>query len=225
MKSKLLPVIFFMSFISLGFLFSKKENSFPVVKKIFADAALSDEGDDAASRYQWELMRLADPATGKIPDHIRAGELAFAKNLPVLSSFAPSNSRLTGNFIHRGPWNLGGRTRALAIDVTNESIVFAGSVNGGLYRSADGGLTWTNNLITSTYGIWGDPCLVVDTTGDFYYFHRVDVAAAKFLAFAAGIFNRPTWRCWRCYGAVNFASPYGICGAARCDCLVRYDYS
>ena len=142
MKSKLLPVIFFLSFLSLGFLFSKKENRALVSRKVFADAAMTDEGDDVASRYQWELMRLADPATGKIPDHIRARELAFARNLPVLASLGSSNARLTGNFIPRGPWNLGGRTRALAIDVTNENVVFAGSVNGGLYRSADGGSTW-----------------------------------------------------------------------------------
>ncbi len=143
MKSKLLTAAFFISFICLGFLFDKKENHKFKPKKVFADALLSDGGDDAASRYEWELMRLADPSTGKIPPHIRAGELAFAKNLPVLSTFAPSGARLTGNFIPRGPWNLGGRTRAIAIDISNENIVFAGSVNGGLYRSADGGSSWT----------------------------------------------------------------------------------
>jgi photosystem II stability/assembly factor-like uncharacterized protein len=142
MKSKLLPVIFFLAFVSSGFLFEKKENQQPVAKKVFSDALMSDEGDDASARYQWEMLRLADPATGKIPAHIRAAELAFAKNLPVMTSMGSSNARLTGNFIARGPWNLGGRSRAIAVDVTNENIVFAGSVNGGLYRSADAGSTW-----------------------------------------------------------------------------------
>jgi photosystem II stability/assembly factor-like uncharacterized protein len=144
MRSKLLPAVFFISFFCLGFLFKKKENPKPFAKKVFSESLMEDGGDDAASRYRWELMRLADPSTGKIPPHMRARELAFARNLPTLAALAPhSNARLTGNFIPRGPWNLGGRTRALAVDVTNENIVFAGSVNGGLYRSADAGTTWS----------------------------------------------------------------------------------
>ena len=143
MKSRLLTAGFFIAFLSLGFLFVKKGNKIPVSLKIFADGAMEDGGDDASARYQWEMMRLVDPATGKIPAHIRAEELAFAANLPVLHPANLSNARLTGNFIPRGPWNLGGRTRAIAIDITNENIVFAGSVNGGLYRSTDGGTNWT----------------------------------------------------------------------------------
>ncbi|MGZ4156234.1 MAG: hypothetical protein ACXVED_03700, partial [Bacteroidia bacterium] len=32
--------------------------------------------DDALERMKWELMRFADPATGKIPENIREQELA-----------------------------------------------------------------------------------------------------------------------------------------------------
>ena len=39
--------------------------------------------EDIAARMAWETQMLADPATGKIPDHIRAKELAFAATLPV----------------------------------------------------------------------------------------------------------------------------------------------
>lgn len=143
MKSKLILVLFFVSFFLLGFLFTKKTANRTVPKKVFMDAVMSDDGDEAASRYEWELMRLADPVTGKIPSHIRALELDFAKNLPAAQGPINPNARLTGNFAARGPWNLGGRSRALAVDATNENIVFAGSVNGGLYRSVDAGSTWT----------------------------------------------------------------------------------
>ena len=140
MRSILLRTLYCLLLVPALF-FEKQENKSPALKKVFADASFSDGGDDAGSRYEWERMRLADP-TGKIPSGIRAGEIEFAKNLPALYSTAASNARLTGNFIPRGPWNLGGRSRALAIDVTNENIIFAGSVNGGLYRSTDAGATW-----------------------------------------------------------------------------------
>lgn len=99
------------------------------------------QADDAMRRSQWEIQRLADPATGKIPAGIRMEELEFAVHLPKASP-AAVNARALSPVSGRGPVNVGGRTRALAIDVTDENILFAGSVNGGMWRSADGGLTW-----------------------------------------------------------------------------------
>ena len=39
------------------------------------------------------------------------------------------------------------------------------------YYTFDGGLTWSQRKMTSSYGVWGDPCVVADTKGNFYYFH------------------------------------------------------
>ena len=39
----------------------------------------------------------------------------------------------------RGPGNVGGRTRALALDLDYENIILAGGVSGGLWRSTDTG--------------------------------------------------------------------------------------
>lgn len=115
-------------------------------------------GDDALSynltaRQKWELERLKDPATGKIPDGIRAKELAFAATLPVANDFM----RKSGDIWEQmGPWNVGGRTRAIAIDITNEKVLIAGGVTGGLWRSENEGTSWTKtttqtqvNAITS----------------------------------------------------------------------------
>ena len=52
--------------------------------------------------------------------------MMFAQTLPV------SNVLSKSNWIHRGPYNVGGRTRALAIDVLNEDILFAGGASGGM---------------------------------------------------------------------------------------------
>ncbi|MFM2206339.1 MAG: hypothetical protein RL213_314 [Bacteroidota bacterium] len=100
------------------------------------------DNDDAVARSRWEISRLADPATGAIPAGIRREELEFATGLPKLDAIS-SNARTNSFIRERGPWNLGGRTRAIAIDITDERILFAGSVNGGLWRSVDSGATWT----------------------------------------------------------------------------------
>ncbi len=100
------------------------------------------EAEEASARALWETNRLADPATGRIPAGIRAKELEFAAGLPKLTS-GNASYRMSSSFVYRGPVNVGGRTRALAVDITNDDVILAGSVNGGMYRSADGGQTWT----------------------------------------------------------------------------------
>ncbi len=50
------------------------------------------------------------------------------------------------NWIERGPGNVSGRTRGIIvdpIDVTNKTW-FAGSVSGGIWKTTDAGVTWTN---------------------------------------------------------------------------------
>lgn len=42
-----------------------------------------------------------------------------------------------------GPTNIGGRITALAIHPTNQNILFAGCPGGGLFKSINGGTTWT----------------------------------------------------------------------------------
>lgn len=51
-----------------------------------------------------------------------------------------------------------------------ENIV-AGANTNQYYYSGDGGLTWTRNVLNSSYGVSGDPCVVSDKFGDFYYLH------------------------------------------------------
>ncbi|MFM9052490.1 MAG: hypothetical protein ACKOKF_09300, partial [Bacteroidota bacterium] len=98
--------------------------------------------DDAELRIRWEQERLIDPATGIIPRGIRQEELEFANSLPRFMS-PTSVSRNISPIDARGPWNFGGRTRAVALDVNNENSILAGSVNGGMWRSSNGGASWT----------------------------------------------------------------------------------
>ncbi|KXX71662.1 fibronectin type III domain-containing protein [Flammeovirga sp. SJP92] len=102
--------------------------------------------DDPIARQQFEHLMLENPITHEIPANIFDQEKAFIQNIHFqnarLSNLSASNLN-TPQWLKRGPFNVGGRTRALAIDQTNENIILAGGVAGGLWRSIDGGTSWT----------------------------------------------------------------------------------
>jgi hypothetical protein len=92
--------------------------------------------DNPAERVVWEQLRLVDPNTGKIPRDIRRKEIIFSKTLPKSESVSKTN------WIRRGPFNVGGRTRALCLDVLDENIILAGGASGGMFRSINAGASW-----------------------------------------------------------------------------------
>jgi hypothetical protein len=47
----------------------------------------------------------------------------------------------------------------------------AGANIDSYYYSNDGGYTWSEAYLSSTYGVWGDPVIACDNKGDFYFFH------------------------------------------------------
>ncbi|WP_347373008.1 T9SS type A sorting domain-containing protein [Aequorivita sp. Q41] len=60
---------------------------------------------------------------------------------------------------------------AIMMNPLNTNILVAGANLNNLYHSNDGGLTWSEQTMTSPFGVWGDPTFDVDTDGNFYYFH------------------------------------------------------
>ena len=59
----------------------------------------------------------------------------------------------------------------LAMDPENTSIFVAGSNIDNIYFSVDTGLTWERKVVESSFGVWGDPCVVNGVDGEFYFFH------------------------------------------------------
>lgn len=90
-------------------------------------------------RLEYERLIYADPKTGQIPTGIRNAELAFSSNLLRNTK----NLRTTSLDVQAaGPFNVGGRTRAVAFDVRDEDTILAGGVSGGVWKTTDGGQTW-----------------------------------------------------------------------------------
>ncbi|MFK7952068.1 MAG: T9SS type A sorting domain-containing protein [Ekhidna sp.] len=96
--------------------------------------------ENRQGRLEYEQLITADPSTGSIPRDIRALELKYANLVESKTKKLRTQSLdIAGN----GPFNVGGRTRAVAFDVRNEDIIIAGGVSGGIWKSIDGGISWT----------------------------------------------------------------------------------
>ncbi|WP_290706737.1 sialidase family protein, partial [Flavihumibacter sp. CACIAM 22H1] len=111
---------------------------------------MSERAFFSQQRVQYEYDMLKDGGTGRFPAGIHDRELSFAKRLPVkeavqrdfLSPFADNS------YTPAGPENFGGRTRSLAFDkrfgTGGNQVILAGAISGGIYRSTNGGTSWTN---------------------------------------------------------------------------------
>jgi hypothetical protein len=108
-------------------------------------------------------MRLRNPVTNEIPAGIREEELAFAQMLPARESLMKGDWAAAQNVIpwtQRGPGNVGGRTRALAVDVMDTRTILAGGVSGGMWKSTDGGVSWRK--MTTHTQLHSVTCIVQD---------------------------------------------------------------
>jgi len=128
------------------------------------------EAEMNAARFQYEYDNLKDPKTGKIPDGIYEQEMEQARRLPIAGStgiFRTTygvNGPTTNTYQLAGPNNVGGRTRALALDKryngTTNKVIISGCVSGGIMRSTDGGANWT--LVAPDKQVHNLTCLAQD---------------------------------------------------------------
>ncbi len=92
------------------------------------------------TRSEYDYIRMRHPITKTIPKNIKTLELNFIKQ--SMATTAGQQPVVSTEWQARGPYNIGGRTKALAIDVKNEDTILAGCVSSGMWRSADGGNSW-----------------------------------------------------------------------------------
>ncbi|MFC2114158.1 T9SS type A sorting domain-containing protein [Bacteroidota bacterium] len=60
---------------------------------------------------------------------------------------------------------------SIMLNPANPMEMVAGANLNYVFSSTNGGQSWTEKILTSTYGVWGDPCIIIDNDENFYYFH------------------------------------------------------
>ena len=86
-------------------------------------------------------------------------------------TYRPKNVKIYTQFSHN---TIGPCEPSICIDPTNPNIIIAGSVLNYVHTSKDAGKTWQTKQLNSKFGVWGDPSIVANNKGDFYYFHLSD---------------------------------------------------
>ncbi len=70
---------------------------------------------------------------------------------------------------------------SITINPVNPQVLAVGANLSFHFRSNDGGTTWTENHLSSTMGVAGDPCVIFDANGDLYYSHLSNPAGGSWL--------------------------------------------
>ncbi len=118
--------------------------------------------DGAHGAAEWLHKIRANQITGKVSQE----DVDKAYEQVALLKSKKKTSALNLQWEEMGPSTIGGRTRAILIDPSNSQIMFAGAVSGGLFKTTNGGSTWSkvdgagNPIITS---------LAMASNGDIYY--------------------------------------------------------
>lgn len=167
-----------------------------IIGGLNAHAQPQNQKDDPQARLEFEFMRTKNPITNTIPAGIRIKEqLLMDQRQNELKAKSGRIAAVPSTvWENRGPYNVGGRTRALAVDVSDatENTILAGGVSGGLWRTTDGGSTWAK--MTTSTDLQSITCIAQDTrTGeeDTWYYGTGETSgnsasAASFSAFYRG---------------------------------------
>ncbi|MCW8823954.1 MAG: T9SS type A sorting domain-containing protein [Ignavibacteriaceae bacterium] len=62
---------------------------------------------------------------------------------------------------------------SIVINPNNTNHILVGSNTDNYYYSTNAGLTWQHGFLYSSFGVSGDPCVLADQNGNYYYFHLV----------------------------------------------------
>lgn len=68
---------------------------------------------------------------------------------------------------------------SVAINPKNTQNIVAASVLNNIYVTNDGGAHWEKVEVTSPFGVYGDPVVMADHKGKFYFFHLSDPTNGK----------------------------------------------
>ncbi|WP_240915440.1 T9SS type A sorting domain-containing protein [Polaribacter sp. 20A6] len=149
MKKKLLIPFIVIAAICVFYITNQKTNNSEEFINITLEGKLKPKNKPknfrqlySIKRDEYESNMQKNPLTGEIPKEEKLKELNTSLGLMAQKKLRKKTS---STYTSRGPSNLGGRTRAFAVDIsdTSSNTMLSGGVSSGLFRTIDGGLSWT----------------------------------------------------------------------------------
>jgi len=169
--------------------------------------------DEPAAAAEYLRQRRAPEGRREVPVERYLTALRQMESMPQYATarqaLLPSRSELAargisletaaaslGSWSALGPGNIGGRTRALVIHPTSPLIMYAGGVAGGIWKTTNGGASWTPrgdllaNLAVTTIALAAkSPDTLYAGTGEGYFNGDAIRGAGIFKSVDAGV----TW--------------------------------
>jgi photosystem II stability/assembly factor-like uncharacterized protein len=99
-----------------------------------------------ANNKLWQLRQFSLAFNRRLPSRAQManlGQLHMAVTGFVTSETSTNTGPVLGNWKPLGPDNVGGRTRSIVFDPHNPLIMYAAAAAGGVWKSIDGGTSWT----------------------------------------------------------------------------------
>jgi hypothetical protein len=125
------------------------------------------EESGAKAYKEWLFTQRANPETGELTlEDIRAG---MAQVRAARESVGATSRSLGLEWDFLGPSNVGGRTRAIAIDPANPSRIYAGSVSGGIFVTDNGGSSWYPHPQNPEFESLLISSIAIANNGDIYF--------------------------------------------------------
>ncbi len=128
------------AFLCIQFYFKSDSKQYDNSSRVLVKPSPGQKMTTIEERWEFMFNLTRDPKTNTIPKNIRARELAHAKKLQKTSNNL--SSAAIYDWAEVGPNDVGGRTRALAIDIIDPNRILAGGTSGGIWESTDNGATW-----------------------------------------------------------------------------------
>ena len=116
------------------------------------------DNPDAAYRFRYAILAGKEQEIS-LPQ-LRREAINYTKQSMVQSKGWEKTSSSFWSAL--GPGNIGGRVRSIVISPSNSSILLAGSVSGGIWKTTNGGASWSPK--TDAVGILSIGSMVIDPT-------------------------------------------------------------
>src|SRR6185437_12953487 len=165
-------VIFVAGAILVSFHYVKK-STYSIVGKVEEhEKAGMPETDNPDLAQQQQFDQTVDRNLGYVPTERLIAAHQYTQQLIEEDKLKRAHIAIPGIvWQERGPSNVGGRTAAIMLDPNDAThkAAFAGGIDGGIWKTTDGGVTW--NQLAATVGNTNFDFvqkIVVDATGNIY---------------------------------------------------------